>query len=309
MTVNYICKKCDFTTKNKYDMAKHLNKKKSCVPSSIEKYDISEEDNKIESLKPIYLYEQNEIEKLYKCSNCSKYLKTNKILINHIKNCKIIEKIDQLPINESLNQNINDSINEKENKNNLTNIINNDNSTVYNINNNINNITNINFNPTVNINVQDFKEEWKTDHIDEIVKKVILLCQNKFSNLLIEILKNDVNHNVVIDKNSVNAYVYNKDKMDFELKNRESIVEETLSKLKYQLINLTTEINNGLYTFDYANVEKAIKDINYKFKRYKISNKKNKKRIDDVFINIYDTNKQEIAKNYNIKKNKELLAY
>jgi hypothetical protein len=55
MTVNYICKKCDFTTKNKYDMTKHLNKKKICIPSSIEKYDISEEDNKIESLKPIYL--------------------------------------------------------------------------------------------------------------------------------------------------------------------------------------------------------------------------------------------------------------
>jgi small nuclear ribonucleoprotein (snRNP)-like protein len=34
------------------------------------------------------------------------------------------------------------------------------------------------FNPIVNIHLQDFKEEWKTDHIDEIVKKVILLCQN-----------------------------------------------------------------------------------------------------------------------------------
>lgn len=299
MTINYICKKCDFTTKNKYDMLKHLNKKKICIPSGIEKYNITDEYNKIESLKPIYIYDLDNTENLYKCINCSKCLKTKKTLNNHIKNCKIMNEITK---NEIINMDKIEDIKEQTDKNNLTNI-------TYNINNNINNITNINFNPIVNIHLQDFKEEWKTDHIDEIVKKVILLCQNKFSNLLIEILKNDVNHNVVIDKNSINAYVYNKEKMDFELKNRELIIEETLSKLKYQLLSLTSEINNGLYTFDYGNIDKAIKEINYKFKRYKILNKKNKKEIDDVFINIYDTNKQEIANNYNIKKNKEILAY
>ena len=294
-------------TRNKYDMVKHLNRKKICIPSSIEKYDICDEKNKIESLKPIYLYDEIRSDKQFKCDKCSKCLKTLKTLSNHIKNCKIIEanKMNNLHTDELLNDLFKNEENEQENFPNQTNIINN--NTIYNINNNINNI--INFNPIVNINLQDFNDEWKTDHIDEIVKKVILLCQNKFSNLLIEILKNDENHNVVIDKNSINAYVYNKEKMDFELKNRESIIEETLTKLRCQLINLTTEINNGIYTFDYGNVEKAIKDINHKFKKYKISNKKNKKEIDDVFINIYDTNKQEIAKNYNIKKNKELLAY
>jgi hypothetical protein len=310
MTISYKCKKCEFSTKNKYDMVKHLNKKKICIPSSISKYDLSEEENRIESLKPIYSY--NFDENGLKCPNCSKCLKTNKTLNIHVKNCKIVnENIindNETIIETNKNSPLENNTNQTEIKNNLTNIINNDNSTVYNIN-NINNITNINFNPIVNINLLDFKDDWKTDHIDEIVKKVILLCQNKFSNLLIEILKNDVNHNVVIDKNSINAYVYNKEKMDFEIKNRELIIEETLNKLKYQLLNLTSEINNGTYTFDYGNIDKAIKEINHKYQRYKICNKKNKKEIDDVFINIYDNNKQEIAKNYNIKKKNELNAY
>ena len=64
MTKKYICKRCNFLTINKYDMIKHLNKQISCIPDSFEKYDITVEENKILSLKPIYFYKDNSLNKI-----------------------------------------------------------------------------------------------------------------------------------------------------------------------------------------------------------------------------------------------------
>ena len=59
MPLYYTCKICDFGTKNKYDMNRHLNKKNKCVPSSLNKNILTDEENKVEALIPVNI--QNNI--------------------------------------------------------------------------------------------------------------------------------------------------------------------------------------------------------------------------------------------------------
>ena len=168
----------------------------------------------------------------------------------------------------------------------------------------INNV--INFNPVLNINIQDFKEDWKTDHITDMVKKVVFMCQNKFSSFLTEVLKNNENNNVVIDKNSLNGYVYNKETMEFEEKDKDYIIEETVEKIKNHLLDLSNEVVKEPYKIEMSDVQKAVRDINTKYKKYKGSSKKKKQEINNIFTNIYDTNKTDTIKNYKKIKNEPL---
>ena len=308
MTIQYICKKCDFTCFSKNDMKRHLTKKKRCIPFSLEKYTITDEENNIESMKPVYCYDEDVIKTGIKCDGCNKFFISEKNLtIHHKKYCKKISietsvkssinkiitedplKVENISVDNIINNNIDNIIDNSINIEKIT----------------INNV--INFNPILNINLQDFNDEWKTDHISDIVKRVVFLCQNKFSNFLTEVLKNNENNNVVLDKNSVNGYVYNKDKMEFEVKEKDLIIEETVEKIKNHLIDLSNEVIQEPYSIELHDVKKAVRDIKSKYIKYKDSSKKQKKEINNIFSSIYDNNKIETLKNYdNIKKSNYL---
>jgi len=295
MTVKYVCKKCNFTCSVKNDMKRHLSRKKKCIPSSVEKYEITDEQNLEESLIPLYNYDKEILDNGIECKKCGKFFVSQKVLNIHSTNyCKIDEPAEptEPEETESIYKNINIenlNIDNSTNSNNIT------------VNNTVNNI--INFNPIVNIHLQDFKDDWKTDHISDIVKKVIFMCQHKFTNFLTEVLKNNENNNVVLDKNSINGYVYNKSKMEFEVKSKDIIIDETFDKLKKQLLDLSDEVVQEPYAIENSDVRKSVRDIKTKYNNYKNCNKKKKQAINDLFTNIYDNNKTETAKNFNkIKK-------
>ena len=300
MTVKYVCKKCSFTSILKSDMKRHLTRKKKCIPDFIEKYQISDEQNLKESLIPIYNFNKEILDNCIECKKCGKFFVSDKNLnlhsMNYCKNNIVNPDISNV-LNESLIQNI--SIDKL--------II--DNSVDNSVDNSISNITNniINFNPILNIHLQelrDFKNDWKTDHITDIVKKVIFMCQHKFTNFLTEVLKNNENNNVILDKNSINGYVYNKSKMIFEVMSKDIIIDETFDKLKKQLIDLS--YNAAIiepYSMENSDIRKVVRDIKTKYNTYKTCNKKKKQVIDNLFTNIYDNNKVESAKNYSNIKN------
>ena len=319
MTVYYICKRCEYRSSLKADMRRHLDRKKKCSLNLIENGIMTPNQIYTESLQPIYeynedisinnqcTYTQNEnnndeisniCKKSVTCDHCNKSFVSMKNLNLHKKNyCKIEkqntdeENIQSNTVNNITN--IDNSVN-----NSITNNINVDNLTINNTNNTI-----ININPILNINLLDFKEDWKTDHISDLVKKVVFACQNKFSSFLIEILKNNDNNNVVLDKNSINGYVFNKEKMEFEMKDKDYIIQETVEKLKNQLLDLTCDVIKEPFALGNNDIRKCQRDIKTKYKNYKECNKKKKKEIDNVFVNIYDKNKIESIKNYKTLKN------
>jgi hypothetical protein len=230
------------------------------------------------------------------CENCSKcFVSMKNLNLHKNKYCKIKNN------NENMNEQkkiINNNTYIDNSVINNTNNINIDNLTINNTNNTI-----ININPVLNINLLDFKEDWKTDHISDLVKKVVFACQNKFSSFLIEILKNNDNNNVVLDKNSINGYVFNKEKMEFEMKDKDYIIQETVEKLKNQLLDLTCDVIKEPYSLGNNDIRKYQRDVKSKYKNYKKCNKKKKKEIDNVFVNIYDKNKKEGIKNYKTLQN------
>jgi hypothetical protein len=300
-------------------MRRHLDRKKKCSLNLIENGIMTPNQIYTESLQPIYEYNDETLNNEYTdtqyennndellntckksviCEHCNKCFVSIKNLNLHKKNyCKNDKQNnsdeEQTQINPINNiTNINNSFN-----NSVTNNINVDNLTINNTNNTI-----ININPTLNINLLDFTEDWKTDHISDLVKKVVFACQNKFSSFLIEILKNNDNNNVVLDKNSINGYVFNKEKMKFEMKDKDYIIQETVEKLKNQLLDLTCDVIKEPFALGNNDIRKCQRDIKTKYKNYKECNKKKKKEIDNVFVNIYDKNKIESIKNYKTLKN------
>ena len=247
----YICKKCDFKT-NKYStILKHLNRKKKCIPCCFENYSLSDEENMIESLKPIY-----EINKItdFQCNKCKKYFSCKKSLAYHINNnCNL--EINQTTIEE--------------------NIV-------------------VVKNKELNLKLNDFNEKWNTNHIEEIIKQIIFVSKNKFNNYLKEILINNENHNIVIDKNSDIAYVYNKKLNDFVAKDKDEILDEIVIKLRDQLLELIDDVNHGKYLLDETIIRRSIRDIKIDFNIYNESNKKKKMEIIDIF----NENKNETVKTF-----------
>jgi hypothetical protein len=340
MTVCYICKRCEYKSSLKADMRRHLDRKKKCSLNIIENGDMTFKQIYLESLQPIYEYNNdlptnnsinnsnnsinnsnNEIDsenilniteindiseessntskKLVTCHDCNKCFVSVKNLNFHKKNyCKNDKQNSTDEQNTHLNTKNNITYNDNSINNSVTNNISVDNLTINNTNNTI-----ININPILNINLLDFKEEWKTDHMSDLVKKVVFACQNKFSSFLIEILKNNDNNNVVLDKNSINGYIFNKEKMEFEMKDKDYIIQETVEKLKNQLLDLTCDVIKEPFALGNNDIRKCQRDIKTKYKNYKDCNKKKKKEIDNVFVNIYDKNKKESIKHYKTLKN------
>jgi len=260
MPLHYICKRCNFKTNKSSTISKHLNKKKKCIPSCFENYSISDEENNIESLKPVY--EPDKITE-FKCINCYKYFSCQKSLNYHLnKNCKIEEMPMPLP---SINV-IETTLKEKQ----------------------------------LNLKLNDYNEKWNTNHISTIVKQIIFVSKNKFANLLKEILLNNENHNIVIDKNSNISYVYNKEKNDFFIRDKDLMLDEIVIKLKDQLFDLIEEISNAKYFVDESIIRRCIRDIKIQFINLNESNRKKKNEIIDIF----NENKNETVKTFISNKNK-----
>ncbi len=269
----YECKRCFYKCYQKNHMKNHLNKKKICE-KKFEAYKYSDNDLMEMSLIRQYKYTDikifnndkstnNKIEYICKC--CNKKLHTNSSLQRHMKlYCKYNKNTDKCidEVSESIINNIDNSIYIDNSiiDNSIT-----DNST------------------TININiVNSFSEEWCTKHIDDKTKALLFLNNAKFTATLENILENEVNLNVLIDKNTDKGIIFENNM----LKNItvKEIVNKTMEKLHKHLEDF--QKNAEKLTIDSTYISDSAKNTSDKYNKYK-SNTSVQNNVNSLIKDIY----------------------
>lgn len=254
----YQCKNCNYKTDAFADMKKHCFLKKRCKSVINDFVKMSRDQSIIYSLLPhtidtdyynislmkdyenIYknrkLLDERLSDKNMKKAKCCSYCKTNFSTFNELRSHILLEcfqeEINQpaIPINNlTINGNIDNSNNSI------------DNST------NINTINN-NLNLTLNIETPvSFDKSWDISNIDEIEKKLSILCSDIiYTKLLSKILENKKNLNVVLGKNNDYGFVYKNDDEKYVQMKLHDIVDTSMKKLKDNLIELNDNVRNTM---------------------------------------------------------------
>jgi hypothetical protein len=142
-----------------------------------------------------------------------------------------------------------------------------------------------------------FDEAWDISKINEDVISGIITSKYMYTKLLKEILQNEINLNVIMDKDSKTGLVY-KDEINKYIKMKSSeIVDNTMEKLKNQLLSLN-EVNNTLFDEikDFSRIMITKKYIDY------VKNNNNiKSNVNNLVNNTYLEKKNkaiEIYDNY-----------
>ena len=266
-TLSYLeCKRCSHRFSKKSDMLRHLDKKNLCV-RNVESYKYNDED--LNNLSLIRIYTKNIKNTI--CSTCNKDFSCSSSLKRHSKKCSISSN---LPISDTISENNNS------NNNNST-VDSNIHSTV-----NSNNVNNVN----ISININNFDDNWNTDHIDDNLKLVLLLNKTKFTETLKNILKNEVNLNVMIDKTTDSGLVYNNNllsSMDIN-----DIVDQSMSKLYKHLCIFKDDLSHSSFNLDDTVLNDQIKSAGTKLKEYN-KNKDIKGTVNKFISDIYCCKNQE----------------
>ena len=324
MSTIYKCHRCDlFDTTRFSNMKKHFNRKSYCKKNS--KYmflsddqiislslipynhNITEKDT--DHLKDSNIIDKNknklfddlsfiEKNKIKKCNLCNmEFNLLNDLKKHYMLFCFFTELNKDIKTNEDKNSPL--PVNNKEEYCNITNITNITNNQT---NNQTNNVTNI----YIDIkNPIPFDNIWDISKISESDKSDILISNFMYTKLLEEILKNDINLNVIIDKDKDSALVYQDDEyIEVKLKD---IIENTMKKLNDHLNN----INKGrIHAFEEI-IKFTRQMINKKYIDY---NKNNyiqegvKKCVSDLFENKKD-DAIKIAKTVYERKNTEMVGF
>lgn len=309
--MTFKCIKCEYKTNVFRNIKNHTNVKKSCT-RKLECLDMSDDQilicslisdfnektynvDKIKTYKHTYSNKNilinvlDEIDK-NKTKTC-KYCNSNFLKIQDLKNhvlyeCfeKEMEKNIKINNDETEKININNGINKIE-INETTNISGNT------INNN-NNITNIIFN--INTSPIPFDELWDLSKIDIDKKAHIMLSQYMYTFLLNEILKNDNNLNVVIDKEKNFGVIYKNEIDKYIQLGLKDIANCSMEKLHENLLSISDELKTkshiDKHILDYKN-----KDIRNKLQCY-INNKDTNKTVNSYLIDIFDNEKEKSHK-------------
>ena len=291
----YECKRCNFQSKQKTGMIRHLTRKNKCI-KNIQSYKYNDED--LYNLSLIILKDDINKNK-YECNICYKYFSTKGNLKKHI-----TKHDDGTLSNKPLSKKNDDVYTEKD----LLKLMeNNINSTIIkeNINNNHNNshtINNITVNQQFNnyniINMKNpnsFDKEWDLSQISYENKLfLITCCSTKYSELLKYILQNDDNLNVIIENETNTGIVYKNDIEKYIHLNKEDIIDQSLTKLNQQLNNLCKEIslkNNNPQLDNKFEFESL--SINKKFQDYKSNNNNIKNGVENIICDIFNEKKDK----------------
>ena len=173
------------------------------------------------------------------------------------------------------------------------------------INDNINNchiINNITNNNTNNINLifrpKSFDEAWDVSHLSDAEKSALLLSVYKYTKTLELLLKNKNNHNIIIDKETDNGFVFIKDSL--QTMPIKDICDKSFHKINHHLNDFVNEAlnynNNSSPEIDY--VEHAKKVIDQKCRIY-IQNKQEKDKVDKFIIDNFKNKKNDILNTLN----------
>ncbi len=318
MNSEYVCNRCNYKSTHMSDLIGHLRRKKTCA-KKIASYNYSDDQNLILSLVPYYnnsheidmndiqyLKKSNKMwqnkkvllntiekinkDKCKKCSYCSEEFQLISDLKKHIlttcfyKYINVKEEMNQMNQNNVVSSGI-------AGNNNSLNIENSHNT------NNTNNTTNITNNMSFNVALQQpipFEDKWDVSKIDEQIKQSLLISNIMYTNLLKEILKNEMNLNIIIDKESNSGMVYKND-IDKYIKMKSiDIVDNTMKKLNQQLleINKDTEVTKTIF----PEIEDfSRKMINKKYIDY-TKNNTIKTQVAGIITNILDSKKEDAIK-------------
>ena len=329
MTTKYICKRCNYNCTQQTDMLRHIKKKNLCT-KKIDYYSLSDDqisvmsllphindknnidDCEVEHLKESNLITENMndlyefIEKIHKnkirtCKYCNEIFGKAADLKRHvIVNCYysyLLNKLNENNTKDNTNiTNINSDMNNSNSYNTTTNTIHSNNNS----NNTINNNNNINNNIMLEIkNPVPFDEDWDLSEIHPDTKMATVFNNLMYTSLLNEILKNESNLNVIIDKKTKSGMVYVNDIDKYIKMKLKDITDRTMEKLQSQLLDINEEIKPKIfhetYTFNRRMINK--KQIDY--------TKSNdlQEQVSECMSNIYGKKTKDA-----IKKSKDILS-
>jgi len=266
MNNDFECIRCGYTTNKKSSMNTHLNRKNKCN-KKLESFKYTDE----EAYNISIIRKNNRDNIQNKCNFCNKICNNQESLEKHMNNsCKKNFKI--------------------ENHNTVNQTINNDNT----VNNNIYIIQNINMPLT-------FDKDWSTEHIDIFLKQLLLLAENKYTDLLKKILENKENLNVILDKKTNIGYVYDKNN---EYKNMEKsdIVSLSMEKLHSHLNKIKDEVLSNDNKISIKNINEESQKIEDKYNEF-INNKNTQKKVEEYISDIFDTKKEDAYQFFNNNNN------
>lgn len=140
-----------------------------------------------------------------------------------------------------------------------------------------------------------FDQEWDTKHIDMYLKQLLLLTDNKYTELLKQILENKNNLNVILDKNSDMGYVYDSDN-NYKNMEKDEIVNLSMKKLHDELNKIKDEvIQHSKIPID---IENQCNIIENKYKEF-INDKNIKNSVNGCISDIFDKQKEEALEIFN----------
>jgi len=202
------------------------------------------------------------------------------------------EKCDKFFYNKSnLNKHFKKNICDKNSKkNNIQNI-----GVQNNIINNNQKIINININY-----IKGFDEDWDVSKIDDIKKGEILLSNSKFSKTLENILKNDVNLNVILNNDDDNdvGVVYKNKKNRYEPMKNKDIIEMSMEKIYKHLKDFYKEITkNNINDLSESALKNELIELEKKYSRF-FNLEDAQDNVRKSFTHIYDTHKKDAEKKF-----------
>jgi len=267
----YICARCNHITNQKVEMKRHLEKLNKCSIKNNDNNNIlTDEELYNKSLeKHEKLNEKKNIEekKEFICQKCNKYFSNKGNLNKHFKLvCNKIKKIENTT-------------------NNIQNI-------------GVQNITN----KIININlgmIKGFDQDWDTTKIDHKKKGEILLSNSKFTKTLENILKNELNLNVIMDKeDDTTGIVYINEKNKYEPMTKNEIIDRSMKKVYNHLKEFYKElINNNTDDLSIISLENELKSFEKKYTDFlKFEDAKN--IVINTFSKLYNDKKDEAENLY-----------
>jgi len=316
MTISYKCNRCGDFESNLYgDMKKHLTRKNCCIKNGRYAF-LSDDQMLCLSILPYHnnkhILEENEIDKLknsniiYKNKN-ELFTELKNIETHKIKYCKYCNQIFEFTTDLKKHiiiscfrhkfQNRNEDLFTKTNS--FESSLNAPINTLYNQNDikTINNTTNNNNNNNTNIyfdikqeTLVPFDKEWDISKISLGDKSRFMISQFMYTELLEEILKNELNLNVIIDRDNESGMVYKNDIDKYIEMKVKDIISNTMDKLNIHLNDINKNEKNALK--EIKTFSRQI--INKKHNDYK-NNEIIKEGVIKCMTNIYETKKEEAS--------------
>ena len=276
------CRRCEYISKQKIDMKRHLDKVNKCKI-------IDENNNKLDTQLYFESLEPNTIdsgldlnieikEKKLFCEKCNMKFANKSNLNRHIKNTKSCKKISKSSNNNIIDNKIINNIQNIGVQNNIENI---------NIHNNIVNNFNINVK-----SLRGFEEEWNTSNITDEMRKNLLFSDTRFTNTLKNILENDENLNVIL-KDESTGIVYKFKNDEYEAMHVKDILDISMDKIYKYLRDFLKEAIN----IDNKDNESIINEIDKKYYDYK-DNLKIKKDVNSYLKCIFNDNKNKSVEKF-----------